>query len=266
MKMHIEFYGLPGSGKTTLCEVFVAACRRLALNALDRQAAVRRCLRRRNDGLFKNALKRLPPFVWERFMGSDFALPELQAFAGANVGLVAHVCRALSARDMPTRNRQVILGAFFKNFAESELAMRHLGPEETFVMDEGNTHRAITLYGYVPDATPASEIQAYADLIPRPDVVFWMDADPGACEDRMATRGKKPYTRPFELDALAPSERMRRLEQCRHCAAVMAERLTDRGVDVIRLDTNGAQRDAEAAMKAWAARLAGRMRSAGGAP
>jgi thymidylate kinase len=258
MKAHIEFCGLPGSGKTTLCGVFVGALNRVRAGTLGREAAVRVCLRRRDDGLLKNGLKRLPAFFWERFMASDYALPELQAFAGGHAGLLAHICRGLADRNVPVRRRQVILGACFRNFVELELAGTHLRPGETFVMDEGNSHRALTLYGYLDDPAPAAEIREFADLIPKPDVVFWTDAEPETCEHRMATRGKKPYTRPFELDDLTRSERLRRLEQCRDCARTVTERLRTRGVEAIRIDANGEEREAAASMATWAARLAER--------
>jgi len=257
MKQVIEFCGLPGSGKTTLYETFVGALSRLRPGTFGREAAVTACIRRRDDGLLKNVLKRFPPLVWKRFMGSEFALPELEAFVGARVGLLAHVSRALAERDVPARYAQVTLGAFFKNFAECELVRRYLRPDETFVMDEGNSHRAITLYGYLPAPPPESEIREYADLIPKPDVVFWTDADPALCEARIATRGKKPYRRPFQLEDLALPERVRRLAPCRACIAVVADQLKVRGVDVIRIDTNGKQSETVAAAKTWAARMAG---------
>jgi hypothetical protein len=194
------------------------------------------CLRRRDDGLLKNGLKRLPGCVWKRFMGLKYALPELLEFVTGHVGFVDTVIRALGTRGMSGQECDYILRAFFKNCAEYTLLAGHLRPEEKVVVEEGFCQRAFTLFGYLDEDLPVDEIEAFADRMPGPQRVLWVDADPAVCEERLLPRMRDGLSR--RLAALDRAGRISLLKHGRECLRALTARLQSLGIEVMRLDNN----------------------------
>jgi len=251
--LHIEFCGVPGAGKTTLCRALTHSLKQKAHRTLTLEEAVTRALRRRNDGIIKGVLKRLPCVFWKRFMGAEYALPELLTFSVDRAPLWHMIFRAISTRDIPQRQRHLIMEAFFGNFSKYELLRRYLRPGELVLVEEGNSHRCFTLFGYVDEPVPEEEIRQYADLMPKPDYVLWADAAAEVCEDRLSRRQPLGFSK--ALAALDRPARLRLLNHGRACLEVLIGRLQTRGVTVLRVDNNGTQQQGSAQMRALADNL-----------
>ncbi|MBN1558073.1 MAG: hypothetical protein JW951_08000 [Lentisphaerae bacterium] len=244
MKAHIEFCGIPGSGKSRVIAAWRRAQGGAPAGVLGRREAMLRCLRRRNDGRLKNAMKRLPPCVWERFMGTDYAAGALRRFLAGHTGLAALVTAAVAERDLSARDADIVLGACFCTFTEYALAAAYLRDTELLAADEGFAHRAFTLFGYVDEPVPDAAIRRYAELIPAPDALVWVRTPPDLCEARMAARPAEPFRYPIQLAALNPAARTARLARGAACLEVAVAVLEARGVDVRRVDNSGAPEDA----------------------
>lgn len=235
MSKRIEFCGLPGSGKTTLQAAFIAElCRLSNRTVFDRNAMMDCCLRRRDDGLIKNIMKLLPGLVWKRFLGWEYALPELHLFVSANPSLMAHIFRALARPDISEQWRQCVLYAVFLTIVEHCLASSCL-KDEVVVADEGFIHRAFTVFGNLRSEVHESDLRTYADMIPTPDFLFYIDASPEICERRLALRP----TYPFLLSDLTPDEREEQLRLGGERLRIEVDQVERRGVPVFRVDNNG---------------------------
>lgn len=237
MKAHIEFCGVPGSGKSTLCAALLQACGR-GSGILGRDEALTRCLLRRDDGQIKNTLKRFPGWVWRRFLDTPYAMDELRRFMADHMGLSGTVMQALAGRKLSSRDNDIVWGSFIRTFVEFELARRHLRDDETLVMDEGFAHRAFTLFGYVDEPLPVAELERYAAAIPLPDHVVFVDTSPTVCDERLSTRPARPFQYPIQLADMSRDRRVVQLEHGAACLRRLVDALAVRGTRVLRVDSN----------------------------
>ena len=231
----IEFCGLPGSGKSALQEPFIAELRRVTGRpVMDREAMVDCCLRRRDDGLIKNTLKRFPGFMWKRFLGLEYDLPELHLFVSANPSLMAQIFQSLAHPETSAQARQCIIYAFFRTILEHCLAVSHL-KDEILVADEGFIHRAFTIFGYLRSEVREDELRVFADSIPLSDALIHIEASPEICEQRLALRAAYPLL----LSDLTREARIEQLRTGCERLRIAVNQVERRGVRVFRIENNG---------------------------
>lgn len=256
MSRYIEFMGLPGSGKSTLCRALLADPRARAAGILSNEEAVVRCLKRRDDGVLRNLLKCLPAAVWEPLSGSRNALAELHLFASENVPLLTLLFEMLNRRPLPLEWRQCILFAFFKRFAERRLMDLHLAPSEVVAVEEGFALGVITLLDTLSPGSPCEqEIERYVRSIPDLSGVFWIEVGPADCAARLRSRPELPLpwasrTEEQLLEQIAYSAR---------CLELAAREFTRRGIAVCRVANPDGATDAARQVReqglAWARRM-----------
>lgn len=232
---------MPGAGKTTVSRRLLGRLREREERPLLREDAVTVCLRRRDDGLLKHTMKRLPGWVWQRFMGPEYAMDALRSFCVHHPLLAAFVMGVIAERGLNTRDADIVLGSFFRTFSEHRLLTEYLGPNETLLMDEGHTHRGFTLFGYLAEPLPRDELVRYADLVPLPDLIVWVDTPAEECEERLGIREGVVFQYPIQLADLSREDRIRRLAHGADCLRVLTERLAERGVRVHRLENGGSE-------------------------
>ena len=242
MTRSIEFCGVPGSGKSTASDIVVRMLNENGTGVLDRKRAVLRCLRKRRDGCLKDAMKRLHPFFWERFMNVDTCLDELLRFEAAHPELLAFVTGELARRVASERDRNIVLGSFFRSFVEQALFHGQPAIAETLVLDEALVHRGFTLFGYLAGSVPETELRQYAELIPLPDSVVYVTAPAELSERRLAARTGVVFQYPIQLADMEPATRVARLRRGAECLDVVIARLVERGTRVVRSDNSGSLR------------------------
>ena len=250
MTPHVECLGLPGAGKSALCTGLVRTLTP-RLDIHPHAVAVRLCLRRRNDGLLKNLLKRCPHFFWERFMGTEYALDELRRFCAEHVPLLHALFATLAQRALPPDQSRLIIRACYRLGAEFRLFEDHLRPGEQLLLDEGFAQRCFTLFGFLDPPASRAQVESFLAHAPLPAVVVWTDAEPSICLQRIQRRDVLP--RPWF--AGLPPERLRaELTRARTCIEAIVAALESRGTPVIQVATNNnpddALRQAEAAVDA----------------
>lgn len=235
--MHrIEFCGLPGSGKSTLQSTLILELRRCSNRIIfDRDIMVERCLRRRDDGLIKNFMKLFPGMVWKRFLGLEYALPELHQFVSANPSLMAHIFRALAHPKVSEQGKHCVSYAVFRTILEHCLAASYLKTDEIVIADESFVHRAFTVFGNFRSDVHESDIRAYSDVIPIPDTVLYIDTLPEICDRRLALRPAYPLL----LSNLTPDERVAQLRLGGERLRIAVDQVERRGVPVFRVDNSG---------------------------
>ena len=255
---HVEFIGLPGSGKSVLAQRLIRMLRGQNLRALDFDAALVLGLARaaRQAGGWKSRGKALLLRTAFRRLGRGAFWPREQVLAGCAFGadhpaLLASLARILAASGKHPAERNRILQYLFREFAGFQLFAAHRQAREILVWEEGFCHRAASLWGRWPGADLANEIAAYANALPAPARVFHVTADPLRCIERMRQRGFAPF-----VNHPDPAEIVRKMERLQAVAERMEAALARRGVPVIRIPNEGTLAEAETAMQKAAEALA----------
>ncbi len=223
--------GLPGSGKSTLAQALLEELRAHGPAVLGNDEAVIRCLRRRDDGLLANLLKRLPPGVWEPLVGSRRSLAELHLSASAHTALFGLLFEVLSRHPIPPDWRQCILFAFFKRCTERQLFDTHLAPGEGVLLEEGFAMGVINVCSLPPESRCEQDVARYVEAMPAGFAALWVDADPAECAARLRRRPELPVVWAGCTDA----ELLERLEHGRRCYRQALAKLEKRGVAVCRV-------------------------------
>ena len=199
--MYIEFTGLPGSGKSTLSSALKRYIQTLPQHVLSKDEAIIQCLRRRNDGLIKNILKRFPTRIWWPLMGSKFALQEFVKLSSRHLKFVTFMSKMLSESNLPELLRESVWKTIVKSFSEIQLVSQHIYESELVIMDEAFSQRCFTLFGYMGNTISDDVISRYAKLAPISDQVFWIVTKPETCVERFMQRYQsRPLPHDFKLD------------------------------------------------------------------
>ncbi len=192
MAVIVELFGLPGSGKSFLADALLRRLKELRVNALDRQTAVRLCLRRRDDGPLMTVLKKLPHAVWGRLVHEHHCLPELLNFFARYPTLAALYQQDLSQSGASESTIRNLLGAFAASCVERQLFETHGKSDELVLADESVCHRFFTLYGNLAISRSKEETEQYVDLLPPVRGAIFIASPAALCAERMRQRQRWP--------------------------------------------------------------------------
>lgn len=188
--MIVEFVGVPGSGKSTLAPVARQILRDLGLQAMLVPEAGRRCLKRTSLGrllCFVTPLRWQDRILWAVFrrLVVLYRLP----FAIKNKTLIRQVWGVALCRRLSWRDRRSTLGWFCRDASYYQFFQSRLRPDEALILDEGLVHRATSLYTSAAEAPNRFKIINYTELLPRSDLVIWVQSPLDLCALRVTTRG-----------------------------------------------------------------------------
>jgi hypothetical protein len=229
---HIEFCGVAASGKSTAAFALRDMLReqgRTVITASDlpRLAAARR------RGWLAGAI--LPTSLL-RWMTPDMGVPALGRFVAARPAILDVLANALSSPYMDNDDRLPAATSLLHTATCYQMASECLRNDETLVLDEGFAHRGLTTFGYRTAGVPPGKVERYAEVIPCPAWLVFMDTPARICLARIRTRPSPP--RPCMTVLPDPD-----LERCLADAAarldVVAQVLARRGARVLRLSGEG---------------------------
>jgi thymidylate kinase len=187
--MIIEFTGSPGSGKNTLSLVLKQILSDLGLKAMLLTEAGRCCLKRTFLGSLICFIT--PPRWQEKVLWGVFrrliVLYRLK-FVIKNRMLTWRAMRVLTRHQLPWRERRSILRWFLRDASYYQFFRKRLRPGEVLILDEGLVHRATSLYASASEDPNPLEIMNYVKLLPRPDLVIWVQTLPDICVERVCSR------------------------------------------------------------------------------
>lgn len=245
---HIEFMGLPGSGKSTVRSLLVESLEGGENPCLTMEQALLSCMRRRIDGyLFRWLLTALPqgqalkyaPLVFTR---SGLRYDCQNDFIAAHAGAVAAVLASDDFCSASTSERKALLAWFLLTGAQYQLIRDGIGDAATVVFDEGFLQRSISLF-----ANPAhvqqldrTFLSTYLDLVPRPVIVFFLRADAWTCRERLLVRQRGL---PGRLKGRDPGEILSHLESLEKWIDGFAHLAADKGFPVRVVDASGGPGD-----------------------
>lgn len=189
--MIIEIAGPPGAGKSTVLPSVISACARAGLNGISMVDAARPLARRTVLGRF---ISTITPSRVEAVMLWRVHLVQrwfaALRFALANQRLVRHVLT--SQRNRPSvsdRRQRKVLHWFFRAMGSYRLASDLAEDDEMIVIDEGFVHRAVQLFTSSMERPASEEVAAYLRLVPKPDLLVFVEAPLDLCVKRVISRG-----------------------------------------------------------------------------
>ena len=186
----IEFIGTPGSGKTTLVPAVVETLQELGLGAYTVIEAARPFAKRTLAGkiicrLTPSSFHR--PLLWQVFYHLS-TLYRLKFFIG-HPRLIRQVLASQRRRPIPAAARRYALYWFFHLVGYYEFLKAHARLDEVLIFDEGFIHRVVQLFASEVEEPDPTQVRAYIDLLPQPDLVIAPQAPLEVCIDRIYQRG-----------------------------------------------------------------------------
>ena len=198
--MIVEFLGTSGAGKSTLIPIVTKLLRDGGLMAMSATEAIHFYMRKTLVGrlvcfLMPQALQ--GPILWRVF--SYFMLNfYIAKFTMDNPRLIGYVVRSQLHRPIPWRHRRLILRLFFQMAGWYQFLKCRLQPTESLIFDEGFAHRVTHMSVSEAEQPDADQIVAYLKLLPRSDLVIWVQAPLGTCLARIYARGLQVRLRGLE--------------------------------------------------------------------
>jgi hypothetical protein len=231
--MIVEFVGTPGSGKTTLATALLALLEERQVAAANVVGAARRHVRRTPAGAL--LARGVPssfrdPILWQAFYGLGVA--HAVGFALEHPKLVRDAVRSQLRRGLPFRTRIHVLYWFVHLCGRYRFLRATSSEHEVLVLDDGFMQRAVHLFASPFDQPDTTRIQAYVDLIPRPDLLVVAVAEWRECERRVRERGIWRHAR-----HLSDAQLSLYFERAEQVVEVATRRAHERGWSVTEIAT-----------------------------
>lgn len=160
--MIVELAGPVGAGKSAVAEALPEALRERGLAASQLNDIAR--------------LTRPRTWLWNA------------RFALAHPRLMWSAWRAVFRAPIPWWHRRLILGLVLGAGGRIDFARSRVPKEHVVLVDEGLVHRSVNLFGWSPRPSTES-VRSYIGLVPLPDALIYVEADPGAEYKRAVARG-----------------------------------------------------------------------------
>ena len=188
--MIIEFIGTPGSGKTTLIPALEKTLAEHDLVGRTVVEASRPVVSRTYIGkvinqLAPSSLRR--QLLWQTFYWWSYL--SRSQFSDENSSLVSHVRETQSARNITGEEKEHNLSWWFNLAGNYQFLKTRLKPGEALLLDEGFSHRVVQLHASDHEEVNQENLYNYLRMIPKPDMLLFIDAPAVVCEERVYARG-----------------------------------------------------------------------------
>lgn len=189
--MIIEFIGAPGAGKTTLLPGVIRHFESRNCPAYTVVEAARPFASRTMVG---KAVQQLAPASWRQpLLWRVFywlSVAHRVKFMARHSRLVGQVLTSQRQRpaEADVRQRQV-LPWLFRHMGYYEFLRSQAQPADVLIFDEGFVHRVVQLFASSAETPAKSDIAAYINRLPRPDLLIYVQASPALCQERIYQRG-----------------------------------------------------------------------------
>lgn len=191
--IHVEFMGIPGSGKTTLQQELLSLLKDRGEPAFDAEQAYYESIRREISGVPSKILGLIPHYpVRKNILRGYGSLMNLNCkaytrFLVENPELASIVFSTINEQKL-NRPPEKTAWYFYRLFSQYMYSKNHLSSGEYFIIDEGFCNRANTLFASHTSLASSSTISTYATVIPQPDIVYYIKSDLNVCLDRLRNR------------------------------------------------------------------------------
>lgn len=232
--MIVEFIGAPGSGKTTFMPYVKDYFTEKGYSAnaiLDaaRPFATRTGLGRIAAAVLPAKLQRF--ILWQIFYVSTIV--HRNAFTQHNQLLMETVIPYQSNRQISKADKRHVLRWFNHLTGCYQFFSKRIEEGEIVLFDEGFVHRVVQLFASENEEIDYQAISEYLNLIPKPDLVVFVNASANVCKERVFSRGV--WDRFREKD---PNETVLFLERAWKIVNYSVEKLREKNWDIVEIQND----------------------------
>lgn len=240
MKLHVEFIGLPGAGKSTLSNELISFLTKKGLKAMDSKQGLDVCLYRtiKKERTKKYYLKKViynkfvrrfwPPFIYTKEQVASY-----NDFITNNFEYYCYTIKVLKQRSLSLNEGSMVNVFLFESFSCYQLCQDNFNNREILVLDEGFCHRALAIWGRGVTRIIDEDVVEYAKKIPNLDILVVVESTVSNCISRMDSRGY-----PLLLRDLNPEEKVIKLNDLQRVIMLISEELKKTGVIIVSVDNN----------------------------
>lgn len=231
MNGRVEFCGVPGSGKSTLCAEAATLLRRRGRDVLDRTTLVNQQLRKRDFGWIANTIAAGVPGWRKAFLGLAHGMDDWIRFVVHHPEYAALIHAWIAENGRSESWRRAVFHAVANTAHEFQLASEG---HKFVLMDESFAQRFFSLQGY-GTVTKPNHADRYAETMPLPSALVVMMTPPALCLDRVRQRPAFPLLMQQEAQETLPL----RFDEGTHLLTCLGVALQKRNLPVLFLEGKG---------------------------
>lgn len=244
---HIDWLGLPGSGKSTLRSSTSIWAAKVAPTLSTNEVVTRYLKGHSSDPVWRTFGRVVPAGLLRRFAQPAFVrstdhFTGIRDFMQQHPDLIGVVLASSHRRSRFEPRVDSLLGWWLHLAAVYAIAERLPG-DPMVLFDEGFTNRAISLFGYRFGDADEDDLARYMRSIPRPSAVVYMATPVGTCVERMGDWSVR-------FDGFPIEERMAFMNSAQRCLERILDHLAELEVPVCVVENSGDLGESERELRA----------------
>lgn len=188
---HIEFIGIPASGKSTICDCVLSSMRERGYKIYHAREIEYVHLSRKFGIDFPSCSSTFNKLITKTFKilinNLHIRSEHLRMFFIKNPSLMKIILSQISDIDHPQFERELCSKWVYQTISNYEIAKNTLEAEEKILFDEGFAHRSNVLFEFSTELSEV-DVREYISQIPIPDDVIILDVPIETAYERMVNR------------------------------------------------------------------------------